>query len=125
MKKENNFMYGKELHDLAQDLHLDDVSVKYVPHQIEFRYNEDEMLNEVLEYIKTTYQGHYVGKEEIQTTDVWHTLGSAMTTTRDTAIKYLMRYGKKGGYNKKDLLKAIHYIVLLSYFTEDENDPSR
>ena len=125
MKKENNFMYGKELHDLAQDLHLDYVSVKSVPHQIEFSYYEDKMLNEVLEYIKTTYQGHYVGKEEIQTTDVWHTLGSAMTTTRDTAIKYLMRYGKKGGYNKKDLLKAIHYIVLLSYFTEDENDPSR
>jgi hypothetical protein len=23
-----------------------------------------------------------------------------------------MRYGKKGGKNKKDLLKAIHYLVL-------------
>lgn len=126
-------MYGKELHDLAQDLHLDEPQLELeteVEKQLEsyliaFRYNEDKMLKEVLEYIKTTYQGHYVGKEEIQTTDVWHTLGSAMTTTRDTAIKYLMRYGKKGGYNKKDLLKAIHYIVLLSYFTEDENDPSR
>ena len=61
-----------------------------------------------------------VGKEDIQTTDVWHTLGSAATTTRDTAIKYLMRYGKKGGYNKKDLYKAIDYIVLLNLFTESE-----
>ena len=51
---------------------------------------------------------------------MWNTLGSAGTTTRDTAIKYLMRYGKKGGYNKKDLFKAIHYIVLLNYFTEDK-----
>ena len=29
------------------------------------------------------------------------------------AIKYLARYGKKNGKNRKDLLKAIHYIVLL------------
>ena len=29
------------------------------------------------------------------------------------AIKYLARYGKKAGKNRKDLLKAIHYIVLL------------
>ena len=87
---------------------------------LEYRYNEDKFLAEVLEYIETTYAGHYVGKEEIQTTDVWHTLGSADTTTRDTAIKYLMRYGKKDGYNRKDLLKAIHYIVLLAHFTEEK-----
>ena len=29
------------------------------------------------------------------------------------AIKYLCRYGKKSGHNRKDLLKAIHYIILL------------
>ena len=86
----------------------------------DYRYNEDKFLAEVLEYIETTYAGHYVGKEEIQTTDVWHTLGSADTTTRDTAIKYLMRYGKKDGHNRKDLLKAIHYIVLLAHFTEEK-----
>jgi len=51
---------------------------------------------------------------------VWHTLGSVDTTCRDTAIKYLMRYGKKDGYNKKDLMKAVHYIVLLNHFTESK-----
>ena len=29
------------------------------------------------------------------------------------AIKYLARFGKKNGRNRKDLLKAIHYIILL------------
>ena len=29
------------------------------------------------------------------------------------AIKYLCRFGKKDGRNRKDLLKAVHYIVLL------------
>jgi hypothetical protein len=35
-------------------------------------------------------------------------------------LKYIMRYGKKDGFNKKDLLKVIHYTVLLWHFTQDE-----
>lgn len=89
---------------------------------IKFRFREDKILSEVLDYISRTYQQHYVGKEEIQTIDVWDSLGSVDTTSRDTAIKYLMRYGKKEGYNKKDLLKAIHYIVLLYHFTQPQED---
>ena len=134
---QGNYMYGQEANRMmnddltsiadnmslgqcyrsAFDLSGTGSSVEKGP---EYRYNEDKFLAEVLEYIETTYAGHYVGKEEIQTTDVWHTLGSADTTTRDTAIKYLMRYGKKDGYNRKDLLKAIHYIVLLAHFTEEK-----
>jgi hypothetical protein len=90
---------------------------------IKYRFREDEFLKKAQEYLSTTYEGHYVGdksgteKENIQTIDVWKTLGNVHTTCRDTAIKYLMRYGKKGGYSEKDLLKAIHYIVLLAHFT--------
>ena len=78
------------------------------------RFSEDKFLEDVRNYIERTYNQHYVGKKEIQTIDVWETLGSVDTTCRDTAIKYLMRYGKKGGHNRKDLLKAVHYIVLLA-----------
>ena len=81
------------------------------------RFNEEKFLQEVERYIEGTYNQHYVGKKEIQTIDVWDSLGNIDSTLRDTAIKYLMRYGKKGGYNRKDLLKAVHYIVLLAYFT--------
>ena len=91
-----------------------------------YKYKEDKILKEVGDYIASTYKGHYVRKGELQTTDIWEMLGSAGTTARDTAIKYLMRYGKKEGYNKKDLLKAIHYIVLLYYYTQENerNDDS-
>jgi hypothetical protein len=37
------------------------------------------------------------------------------------AIKYLCRYGKKSGKNRKDLLKAIHYIVLLMSSEDKDN----
>ena len=84
------------------------------------RFSEDKFLADVRNYIEGTYNQHYVGKKEIQTIDVWETLGSVDTTCRDTAIKYLMRYGKKGGHNRKDLLKAVHYIVLLAHFTSGD-----
>ena len=94
---------------------------KNVP-AVKYRYSEDKFLAEVKEYVANTYQGHYVGGGQYQTVDIWNTLGSASTTCRDTAIKYLMRYGKKGGNNKKDLLKAIHYITLLNHFSQESNN---
>lgn len=83
-----------------------------------FKYREKEFLDSVIKYVEGTYDQHYAGKNNVQTIDVWEALGSAETTARDTAIKYLMRYGKKDGYNKKDLLKAVHYITLLNFFSE-------
>jgi len=70
-----------------------------------YKYNEGLILNEIKTYIDSTYGQHYVGNGEIQTVDFWESLGSLDTTARDTAIKYLARFGKKGGNNRKDLLK--------------------
>jgi hypothetical protein len=36
---------------------------------------------------------------------------------RANAIKYLYRFGDKEGKNKKDLLKALHYTILLYHFS--------
>ena len=93
---------------------------------IDYKYNEGKNLDKVLQYINSTYGQHYVGNGDIQTVDFWESLGSLETTSRDTAIKYLARYGKKGGKNEKDLLKAIHYIILMMYATDKEKayDPN-
>ena len=82
------------------------------------RFNEEKNILGALEYIKGTYGEHYVGKNEVQTIDVWDSMGIAADVCQATAIKYLMRFGKKDGYNKKDIIKAIHYIILLEYFIE-------
>lgn len=79
-----------------------------------YKYNEDKYLQDIRNYVDSTYGEHYVAKD-IQVVDIWHSIGSLETTARDTAIKYLIRYGKKQGKNKKDLLKAIHYIILMMY----------
>jgi hypothetical protein len=95
---------------------------------INFRFKEDEILAKLTTYIESTYAGHYVGNhvgmedKEVQTIDVWRTLGSLGSTSRDTALKYLMRYGKKGGHNEKDMLKAMHYVMLLWFATQYDGE---
>lgn len=89
------------------------------------KYREKDILRDVEAYIDSTYNQHYVGEHGIQTFDVWSALDIAPEVCRGTAIKYLMRYGKKEGYNKKDLLKAIHYIILLMYFSETSDHTNK
>lgn len=84
-----------------------------------FRYKEDKYIDDVIKYVRGTYGEHYVAKD-IQVIDVWESLDTLETTARDTAIKYLCRYGKKGGKNRKDLLKAIHYIILMMYDADQQ-----
>lgn len=85
-----------------------------------YKYNEEDNLELVREYIASTYGQHYVGKQDIQTVDVWDSLDIAAEMCQGTAIKYLMRLGRKDGINEKDMLKAIHYIILLMHFTKQE-----
>ena len=86
------------------------------------RFNEDKTIEKLKEYIEGTYNQHYVGNGGIQTFDVWETLGISQEMCQGTAIKYLMRLGRKEGYNEKDLLKAMHYIVLLMHYIDEDID---
>ena len=85
------------------------------------KYREDEILQEVKEYIGSTYDQHYSTTEDgFQVMDMIKQLGIDKDFCQANAIKYLCRYGKKNGHNRKDLLKAIHYIVLLMSSEDQE-----
>ena len=86
------------------------------------KYNEDKIVKEIGDYIKSTYGEHYsTTKDGFQVQDMLRQLGIDKDFCHANAIKYLCRYGKKAGKNRKDLLKAIHYIVLLMS-SEDSSD---
>lgn len=87
-----------------------------------YNYNEDKILEEIRAYVDSTYSQHYVGNKQIQIIDFWESLGTLETTARDNIIKYVARFGKKGGKNRKDLLKAAHYLILMMYISEKEGD---
>ena len=80
-----------------------------------FKYKEDEILAEVMEYIAGTYSEHY-GDQNIQIQDVFDQMGISEAFTRGAAMKYLFRFGKEDGKNRKDLLKCIHYCCLLYHY---------
>ena len=84
------------------------------------KYNEDKIIQEISDYITSTYGEHYsTTKDGFQVQDMLRQLGIDKDFCQANAIKYLCRYGKKDGKNRKDLLKAIHYVILLMS-SEDE-----
>jgi hypothetical protein len=82
-----------------------------------WKYNEDKTLKEVEQYLSSTYHSHYTSEQsKTQTLDLIESIGDAEAFTRSNAIKYLSRFGKKNGKSKMDILKAIHYCILLYHF---------
>ena len=90
------------------------------------KYKEDESIKALQDYISTTYNGHYTSKENnVQTLDLIESVGDAESFCRSNAIKYLSRYDKKG-QAKRDILKALHYSLLLYHFSGQLNEtPTR
>ena len=89
------------------------------------KYNEERIIEEISRYIKGTYGEHYsTTKDGFQVQDVLRHLNIDKDFCQANAIKYLCRYGKKSGKNRKDLLKAIHYIVLLMSSEDKDNKTS-
>ena len=87
------------------------------------KYQEDKGIEDLKNYVSSTYQGHYTNKSsDTQTLDLIHSVGDAESFCRSNAIKYLSRYDKKGSA-KQDILKAMHYCLLLYYFSGNTKEP--
>lgn len=80
---------------------------------IDFKYHEDEVLSFISKYVESTYSQHYVGKSGVQAVDVWKSLDIDEQAFRSNIIKYAMRYKNKPGQELKDLMKIVHYTILL------------
>ena len=117
-KKFNNGPFVKG--DCSTENTTTDFAVRIAQHatmdeqykNINYNYNEDMIVRDFQLYLDSTYGEHYVADDDIQCFDAWIAMGDATPTFRNTALKYLWRYGKKNGNNKKDLMKALHYIIL-------------
>jgi len=85
-----------------------------------WKYNEDKILKDVEDYVTTTYHGHYCGDSDgysdIQTIDLMAAKKLAAGFCQANILKYGSRYGDKDGRNKRDLMKVIHYAMLLLHF---------
>jgi len=113
---ENQYELYKEA---VEEEHVEGNHQKIVRDNINgfWKYEEDKTLKELQDYLSGTYRSHYTSQEsKTQTLDLIESIGDAEPFCRSNAIKYLSRFGKKNGKSKLDILKAMHYCVLLYHF---------
>ena len=84
-----------------------------------YKFNEDKMLIKLQAYIDSTYEQHY-SADKIQSTEFIIDSGRGEGFCIGNIIKYAERYGKKQGRNELDLLKIVHYAIIL--LGSDETD---
>ena len=104
-------------------------SMDYEPQRNhQYKYHEQEILKDIEEYVSRTYQGHYTGTKhefrKVQTIDLMAARDIAAQFCQANILKYGSRYGSKDGRNKTDLLKVIHYAMLLLHFDGHYGEPS-
>ncbi len=85
-----------------------------------YKYGEDKILTELKEYIDSTYDEHY-SKNRFQATEFIIDGGHGEGFCIGNIMKYAQRYGKKGGKNRRDLLKVIHYGIIALHVNEMES----
>ena len=110
------------------NLNIEDPTKENMASDYRYKYHEDEILSDIKEYVSSTYNGHYTGNKfefrNVQTIDLMASRDLASDFCQANILKYGSRYGSKDGRNKKDLLKVIHYAMLLLHFDEHYGNPS-
>ena len=99
------------------DITFGETTLNYV----DYKFGEDKYLQELREYIDSTYQGHY-STNKFQSTEVIIARGHGTGFCMGNVDKYANRYGKKGTREdaRKDLLKVIHYALLQLHVHDSE-----
>ena len=93
-------------------------SIDFINPRSLYKYHEDEILDELRDYITGTYNQHYsAGDDKIQTLDLIEACGDGEAFCRSNILKYASRYDKKGTA-RRDIMKILHYAVLLMHFND-------
>jgi len=86
-----------------------------------YKYDEARLLKEFNDYIASTYKGHYVGEDNIQSLDLIFAAGAGRGFCQGNVLKYAgPRLGIKGGPKEEraDILKVMHYAMLLLFLLD-------
>ena len=103
---------GSEYHPLDKRIYPD----------IDYKFNEANLIKEFKDYINSTYSSHY-SRNGFQSTEIIVERGHGTGFCMGNIDKYSNRYGKKGNYadQRKDLIKIMHY-ALIQLSIHDKNE---
>ena len=88
---------------------------------INYKFNEGELCKELATYIDSTYDEHYA-RDKFQATEFIMDGGHGEGFCIGNILKYAQRYGKKDGYNRKDLMKVLHYAIMALHVHDTEHE---
>ena len=80
--------------------------------KINYVFDEDKYLTEIWDTIDKPYSSHYA-QNKVQSTEFIADAGHGEGFCIGNIIKYAQRYGKKGGFNRNDLTKVAHYVIIM------------
>ena len=86
----------------------------------DYKYDEGRIINELQEYVDATYGEHY-SINQFQATEFIIDGGHGEGFCIGNILKYAQRYGKKDGYNRKDLMKVLHYGIIALHVHDREH----
>tara|TARA_R110000744_G_scaffold216399_1_gene335197 strand:+ start:219 stop:599 length:381 start_codon:yes stop_codon:yes gene_type:complete len=79
---------------------------------IQYKFSENVIVNDIMDYVNKTYESHYAQTKNYQATEIIIDQGHGTGFCMGNILKYAQRYGKKEGRNKDDLMKVVHYAII-------------
>ena len=87
---------------------------------INYKFNEKVIIDQLQDYVDSTYSAHYA-KNKFQATEFIIDGGHGEGFCIGNIMKYAQRYGNKDGYNRKDLMKVLHYALIALHVHDREH----
>jgi hypothetical protein len=87
---------------------------------INYKFNEKVNIGQLQDYVDSTYSAHYA-KNKFQATEFIIDGGHGEGFCIGNIMKYAQRYGNKDGYNRKDLMKVLHYALIALHVHDREH----
>jgi hypothetical protein len=102
--------------DPYPDLNFDNLLFEDDDH-VKHCFQEHTYIEELQNYINSTYQQHYAHDGRLQSTEVIIDRGRGLEFCLGNIDKYSNRYGSKGSPDdyRKDLMKIAHYAIIALY----------
>ena len=72
-------------------------------------------------YVDDTYDQHYA-QRKYQATQFIEDCGHGEGFCMGNILKYAQRYGHKGGKNRADLMKILHYGIIMLHIHDTESE---
>ena len=87
--------------------------------EVEYKFHEDRSLKDLKWYIDQTYSSHY-SKNKYQSTEFIIDGGHGEGFCIGNILKYAQRYGRKVAAPWMDLMKILHYAIIMLHIHDEE-----